>query len=46
VNHDIYVTGGIEKGAPISFDELSALAFSHGMDFINKHYHQAWSWQV
>ncbi len=46
VNHDIYVTSGIQKEAPATFDELSALAVSHGMDFINKHYCQARRWQV
>ncbi len=46
VNHDIYVTSGVEKDAPATFDELSALALLQGMDFINKHYRQARRWQV
>jgi hypothetical protein len=41
VNHDIYVTSGVQKEAPATFDVLSALAVSQGMDFINKHYHFA-----
>jgi hypothetical protein len=41
VNHDIYVTSGIQKEAPATFDQLSALSVSQGMDFINKHYRQA-----
>jgi hypothetical protein len=44
--HDIYVTSGVQKEAPATFDELSALAVSQGMEFINKHYRQARRWQV
>jgi hypothetical protein len=41
VNHDIYVTAGIQREAPATFDQLSALAVSQGIDFINKHYRKA-----
>jgi hypothetical protein len=46
VNHDIYVTSGVQKEAPATFDVLSALAVSQGMDFINKHYCHARRCQV
>jgi hypothetical protein len=46
VNHDIYVTNGIQKEVSAIFDKLSALAVSQGMDFVNKHYCQARIWQV
>jgi predicted urease superfamily metal-dependent hydrolase len=45
VNHDIYVTSGVQNEAPATFDQLSALAVSQGIDFINKHYCQARRWQ-
>jgi hypothetical protein len=45
-DHDIYVTSSVQKEAPATFDELSALALSQGMEFINKHNHQAKRWQV
>ena len=45
LNHDIYVTSGVQKEAPATFDELSSLAVSQGIDFINKHYRQARRWQ-
>jgi hypothetical protein len=46
LNHDIYVTSGVQKEAPTTLDELSALAVSQSMEFINKHYRQARRWQV
>jgi hypothetical protein len=47
LNHDIYVTCGIQKEAPATFDELSELAVSQGMEvIINKHYRQARRWRV
>jgi hypothetical protein len=46
LNHDIYVTSGVQKEAPATFYELSALAVSQGMEFINKPYRQARRWQV
>jgi hypothetical protein len=45
--HAIYFKSGVQKEAPATFDELSALAVVlQGMEFINKHYHQARRWQV
>jgi hypothetical protein len=41
LNHDIYVTSCVQNEAPATFDELSALAVSQGVDYINKHYCQA-----
>jgi hypothetical protein len=41
VNHDVSITSGVQKEAPATFDQLSALAISQGMDFVNTHYHQA-----
>jgi hypothetical protein len=35
LNHDIYVTSGVQKEAPATFDELSVLAVLQGMEFIN-----------
>jgi hypothetical protein len=46
VNHDIYVTNGIQKETPATFDVLSASAVSQGMDFINKQYCHARRCQV
>jgi hypothetical protein len=46
LNHDIYVTSGVQKEAPATFDELSVLAVLQGMEFINKHYSQARRWQI
>jgi hypothetical protein len=46
VNHDVYVTGDMEKGAPAKFNVLYALAFSQGMEIIDKHYCRAQTWQV
>jgi hypothetical protein len=46
VNHDIYVTSGIKKEVPATFDELSPSSVSQGMDFLNKHYRQARRWQL
>jgi hypothetical protein len=45
LNHDIYVTSGVQNEAPARFDELSALAVPQGMEFINKHYRHARRWQ-
>ena len=36
VNHAIYVTSGVQKEAPATFDQLSVLAVLQGIDFINK----------
>jgi hypothetical protein len=43
LNHDIYVTSGVQKEAPATlFDELvSASAVSQGMELINNHYRKA-----
>jgi hypothetical protein len=46
LNHDIYVTSGVQKEAPATFDELSVLAVLQDMEFINKHYSQARRWQI
>jgi hypothetical protein len=49
LNHNIYATSGVQKvqkEAPATFDELSALAVSQGIKFTNKHYRQARRWQV
>jgi hypothetical protein len=46
VNHDIHAAGGILKEAPATFDELSALAVSQVMVFINKHCREARRWQT
>ena len=46
MNHDIYVTSGVQKEAQATFDDLSALDVLQGMELINKHYSQARRWQV
>jgi hypothetical protein len=46
VNCVIYVTSGIQKESPATFDELPALAMLQGINFVNKHYCQARRWQV
>jgi hypothetical protein len=46
VIHDVYVTGDIRKGAPAGFDVISVLAFSQGMEIVNKHYGQVRRWYL
>ncbi len=46
VNHDIHAASGIQKEAPSTFDKLSALALSQGIDFIDKHHREARRWQT
>jgi hypothetical protein len=46
VNHEIYVTSSVFKEAPATFDNLSGLAVSQAMDYINKHYRQARRYQT
>ena len=41
VNHEVYITVGVSKDAPATFEELSGLAVLQSMDFINKYYRQA-----
>jgi hypothetical protein len=37
-NHDLYISCGVPEDYPSKFDNLSALAFSQAMNFINNHY--------
>jgi hypothetical protein len=41
VNHDLYISCGVSEDCPSKFDNLSAIAFSQTMSFINHHYRVA-----